>query len=406
MVAFVTDLKLEKKYVLILAAIQFAHIVDFVVLMPLGPTLMLDFKINPTQFGALVSSYNFSAGGAGLVFSAVADRFDRKKLLNLSMAGFILGTLLCGMASSFTLLLWGRIITGVFGGILNILVFSMVADLVPFERRGRAMGTVMASFSVASVLGIPIGLAIADFTSWHWTFYFIATVSLVIAIFGAKILPTLRPTQSGKSFFDVMLRFWQLLNKRDYVRAYSLILMIAISMFLLIPFLSPFAVQNIGIGAHHLKYMYFISGICTVLSARYIGRMTDLHGSLKVFAILAFCSIIPIWLYTHAGHIGLVPYLILSAVFMTVVSGRMIPVMTMVSEVPDAHERGTFMGLLNSIRSFGTASATLVGGLLISQNEVGEIVGFDRLGLMTIGLTLFSVFLGARVYRLSLMKCA
>lgn len=395
------DTKTENKYVFILAAIQFAHIVDFVVLMPLGPTLMLDFDINPAQFGSLVSSYNFSAGAAGLLFSTIADRFDRKKLLNLSMVGFVIGTVLCGIAPSFTLLLLSRILTGVFGGILNILVFALVTDLVPFERRGRAMGTVMASFSIASVLGIPIGLAIADISSWHWTFFFIATMGAVIGVVGFKSLPRQQVTAEKRRPLEVLKRFWELLKKPEYLRAYGLILMIAMSMFLLIPYLSPYAVNNMGIESNQLKYMYFVAGLCTVMTARWIGKLTDQHGSLKIFSILALMSTVPVWFYTHSGDIGFVPYLILSALFMTIVSGRMIPVMTMVSEVPEITERGTFMGLLNSIRSFGTASATLIAGFLISESVSGEMVGFDRVGYITIVMTILSVFVGAGVYHRS-----
>ncbi len=394
-----SDLKLENKFVFLLAAVQFAHIVDFVVLMPLGPTLMEDFGITPAEFGSLVSSYNFSAGAAGLIFSTIADRFDRKRLLDLCMVGFIVGTVLCGLAPTYFLLLLGRLLTGVFGGILNILVFALVTDLVPFERRGRAMGTVMASFSVASVLGIPIGLAIADVSSWHWTFFFIAFFSVFIAIAGARLLPHQKPTQTRSSIKTEMQRFWTMSKRPEYLRAHGLILMITMSMFLLIPFLSPYAVQNIGIETYELKYMYLVAGLCTVASARYIGKMTDRHGTVRVFGILAVASIIPIWIYTHIGQISFELYLFLSAIFMTIVSGRMIPVMTLVSEVPVVAERGTFMALLNSIRSFGMAAATLFAGLIISENDRGELVGFDLVGYITISVTVLSIFVAVRVYR-------
>lgn len=396
-----SDLKIENKYVLILAAIQFAHIVDFVVLMPLGPTLMLDFGITPTQFGSIVSSYNFSAALSGLLFSTIADRYDRKRLLNIALVGFIFSTVLCGLAPSFVLLLSGRILTGIFGGVLNILVFALVTDLVPFQRRGKAMGTIMASFSVSSVVGIPIGLAIADAFSWHWTFFFIAFFSCFIAFYGYKVLPPSPATEKAKPAKEVLLRFLTMLKKADYLRAYSLILMSAMSMFLIIPFLSPYAVNNIGIQTYQLKYMYLVAGLCTVVTARMIGKLTDSHGALKLFSFLALISIIPVWIYTHTGPMSFSAYLLLSALFMTVVSGRMIPAMTMISEVPEVSERGTFMGLLNSIRSFGTASATLFAGLMISENATGQLVGFESVGYITIALTVISIYVASRVYRLS-----
>ncbi len=393
-----SDLKIENKYVFLLAAIQFAHIVDFVILMPLGPTLILDFGISPAQFGSLVSSYNFSAALTGLLFSTIADRFDRKKLLDLCMIGFIVGTILCGLAPTFTLLLLGRILTGVFGGILNILVFALVTDLVPFERRGNAMGVVMASFSVASVLGIPIGLGIADFISWHWTFFFIAFFSSFIAFAAWRILPNRPVEKDCTPAKEVLLRFVILLKRFDYLRAYGLILMTAMSMFFIIPFLSPYAVHNMGVKTEQLKYMYLIAGLVTIVTARLIGKFTDRSGSLKVFSTIAVCSIIPIWFYTNSGILSFPVYLVLSALFMSLVSGRMIPVMTMVSQVPDQKDRGTFMGLLNSLRSFGTASATLMAGLIISEDANGNILGFDRVGYITISLTVLSIFVAASVF--------
>ncbi|MCO4793883.1 MAG: MFS transporter, partial [Bacteriovoracaceae bacterium] len=183
------NLKQERVYVLLLAAIQFAHIVDFVVMMPLGPVLMKQFSISPAQFGGLVSSYNYAGAAAGILFGLIADRFARRTLLGWIMAGFIIGTFLCGLAPTFPLLLTARIFTGVFGGILNSVVLAIVTDLVPFQRRGTALGVVMSAFSVASVLGVPLGLTIADYMGWQWTFIFIASFSILIWVAALKILP-------------------------------------------------------------------------------------------------------------------------------------------------------------------------------------------------------------------------
>lgn len=383
----------ESLYVRILAAIQFSHIVDFVVLMPLGPTLMDALSISPVQFASLVSSYNFSAGLAGFVFATIADKFDRKKMLMISLAGFIIGTILCGFSPNFNYLLSARIITGVFGGVLNALVFTIATDLVPAKRRGRAMGLIMASFSIASVLGVPIGLAISDYINWHYTFFFIAFFTCFIYVAAFCIFPKMPAKENTHSAAETFKRFGQLITKRQYSSSYFLILIVAMSMFLLIPFLSPYAVKNMGIHALDLKYMYLIGGACTIVSARLIGVMTDRFGALKLYILLALISSIPVYLYTHAGKMLFVPYLIISAFFMMIVSGRMIPCMTLISMVPNENERGSFMSLTNSIRSVGSASATFLAGLMISEGSRGELVGFSNVGILSIGLMLLSILI-------------
>ncbi len=385
------DLKQERVFVLLLAAIQFAHIVDFVVMMPLGPVLIKEFGITPAQFGGLVSSYNYAGAVAGILFGLIADRFARKTLLGWIMAGFIIGTFLCGMAPTFSLLVTARIFTGVFGGVLNSLVLAIVTDLVPFERRGTAMGVVMSSFSVASVLGVPLGLTIADYLGWKWTFFFIASFSIFIWLAALKVLPAIAPEMTCASPKEILKRYVRIGVKGDYLKAYSLIFLAAMTMFILIPFLAPYAVSNIGIETHQIKYMYFFGGAATVLTARFFGKLTDRIGALKMYTILALISIAPVLLYTNAGQMSVVLYVLMGMFFMTIVSGRMIPCMTLISSVPAQEDRGTFMGLLNSVRSLGSATATLIGGLIIVEGSNG-MQNFDKSGFLSIFLVIVTIF--------------
>lgn len=395
-----TNLSKERLYIAVLAAIQFAHIVDFVVLMPLGPTLMTYFSISPKEFATLVSSYSFSAAIAGILYGVIADRFGRKRLLIICFLGFILGTLLCGLTDDFHILLSARIVAGCFGGVLNGIVFAIVTDLIPFERRGSAMGVVMSAFSIASILGVPIGLAIADEYGWQKTFWFIAFFSVPILILSAYIFPTLKDHVRGVSFREELFRFMHLLKNMDYFKSYLLILIVGTSTFMLIPFLSPYGVKNIGIDVKDLKYIYLVGGFFTVITSRIIGKMTDRHGTLKVFLTLALISFLPIYLYTHAGPMSLTKYLALSAFFMVILSGRFIPVMTMVSEIAQEDERGTFMGLLNSIRAWASALATLIAGAIIVEQKDGKLENFDLVGYLSMAVTLGAIFFSFEIYRM------
>jgi len=390
------DSSKESIYVLLLAAIQFAHMVDFVVMMPLGPTLMKDFNITPAQFSTLVSSYNFSAAIMGVFLGAFADRYDRRNLLNLSLFGFAMGTLFCSWANTFNLLLLGRIIAGSCGGMVSALVYSILTDLVPYERRGRAMGIVMSSFSVASVVGVPLGLAIADYSSWHFSFVFIGVFSLVILLLSYLYIPILlKPRQNEKENFLVM--YWNVLSRREYFYSFALMSFASGSMFLLIPFLSPYAVQNMKIDQEMIKYAYLIGGGFTIISAQLIGKATDRMSAFKLYITLLLLSFIPVWIFTNSGETSPVVYFTLSSFFMMLVSGRMIPCMTFISKVPREEDRGGFMSVLNSVRSFGAATMTLFAGAIIGQDSAGELTHFDQAGYLAIAMGLATVYFGYRI---------
>src|SRR5262245_37725928 len=151
----------EKFVITILAILQFTVIVDFMVLSPLGAILMPKMGISTSQFGLVVSVYAISAGASGLLAAGFADRFDRKRMLLFFYTGFVLGTFCCGIATTYPFLLFARIITGVFGGMLGSIAFAIITDTFPMEVRGRVMGFVQMAFSASQVLGIPIGLYLA-----------------------------------------------------------------------------------------------------------------------------------------------------------------------------------------------------------------------------------------------------
>ncbi len=392
----------EKLYVFLLAAIQLSHILDFVVLMPLGPTLMRVLGISPIQFGTLVSSYNFSAAIFGIIYGLVADNYGRKKILLVCFVGFILGTLYCGFSDSFQTLMIGRIIAGAFGGILTSVVMAMITDLIPFQRRGRAMGTVMAAFSVASVLGVPIGLIIANSYGWQNTFIFIAAVSVIVFIVAAIVFPSLNDHVCKTSKKESLKRLGRILVKPDYAKAYSLIFINVVSAFMLIPFLAPFAVKNIGILETELKYLYLVGGFFTIMTAILIGKSTDKNGAFKTFLLVDLLACIPIYLYTNAESMTLFVFLSMSAFFMTTVSGRFIPLMTLITQISSAKDRGTFMGLINSVRGFSSATATLIAGAIIVENADGTLGGFNKVGYLSIFLSIGIIFLAKHVQGIAL----
>ena len=387
----------EKLYVALLAAIQFTHIVDFVVMMPLGPTLMRVMGITPIQFASLVSSYSFSAAAAGVAYGVIADRFDRKKLLVFSFVGFVIGTLSCGLTEDFEVLLTARLIAGCFGGILTGIVFAVVSDLIPFQRRGSALGIIMSAFSIASILGVPIGLAIADAFGWQKAFWFIALFSLPVLFVSKMVFPPMADHIQKSSPLQDLKRFGVMLLKVDYLKPFSVILLLGMSTFMIVPFLAPFAVKNIGILESELKYLYLVGGAITVVTSRFIGKATDKFGAYRMFIIMGVLSFVPIFLYTNAQTMGLVAFLALSSFFMSTISGRVIPLMTMATEISEPQDRGTYMGLLNSIRALGSAIAPLITGAVVIETQSGSLERFPTAGYISIFITICAITLGALV---------
>jgi DHA1 family inner membrane transport protein len=391
-------LRKERWYIIILAAIQIVHILDFVIMMPLGPRFMRVFNIGPTEFSTLVSAYTFSAGIVGFFGALYADHFDRKKFLLFNFVGFIVGTLMCAQSNGFASLLIARIIAGAFGGILNANVLSFVADLIPFQRRGTAMGVVMSAFSITSVFGIPTGLYIANAYDWNATFYFICIIAIIFWFLSFLILPSVKIRTEPKSFKENLLNFKQILIQKDYLQSFLLTSVLGFGLFIVIPFISPYMVRNVGLTEAQLPLIYLIGGIFTIVSARLIGKFCDQIGSYKIFRVVAFFSIFPILALTNLPA-GIPLWLALTAttLFTMSGSGRFIPAMTIVSAVVKPQERGTFMSLENAARQLSSGVASQVGGLIIGSTAAGALTNYNYVGLIGMVTSIIAIYIAFKI---------
>jgi DHA1 family inner membrane transport protein len=391
-------LRKERWYVIILAAIQIVHILDFVIMMPLGPRFMRVFNITPVEFSALVSAYTFSAGIVGFFGALYADHFDRKKFLLFNFTGFIVGTFMCAIAPTFGALLIARIIAGAFGGILNAGVLSLVADLIPFQRRGAAMGVVMSSFSISSVIGVPTGLYIANAFDWHAAFYFICIVGVIFWILSFLMLPSVKVTRQSKTFRENLSNFKSILAQKEYLLSFSLTSVLAFGIFTIIPFMSTFLVRNVGVKESDLPLVYLVGGLCTIVSARTIGKLCDKVGSFKVFRVVALISIIPIFILTNLpSGIPLYLALIVSSLFTMFGSGRFIPAMTLVSAVVKPQERGTFMSLENASRQLASGASSQLGGIIIGATAAGALTNYNLVGFLAIITSVIGIFIAYKI---------
>ena len=384
--------KKEKILLFTLATIQFTAILDFMIVMPLGPQLMRLFAINPSQFGVIVSSYTFAAGFTGLVGAFFIDRFDRKTSLLFNYIGFSIGTICCALAPSYEWLVVARIVTGLFGGVMGALVMSIVGDVIPEARRGAAMGIVMASFSVASVFGIPFGLYLADLAGWHMPFFFLGFMGLIVSGIIYKIVPSVNshltkerpsPVQVIKNVFGSTMQ----------VRSLMFMFVLVLGQFSVIPYISPFLVANVGFAEVNLKYMYLLGGAATIFTSPLVGRLADKYGKPKMFIIMALLSIIPLATTTNMPHAPVWFVLTCSTLFFVFISGRMVPSMALITSAVTPSHRGSFMSVNSSALQLGSGVASFLSGLVIKQAASGEIINYNIVGYGAIAFTIVAIFI-------------
>lgn len=390
--------KKEKILLAILASIQFSSIVDFMIMMPLGPQLVRIFGIDPHQFGLLVSSYTFAAGISGFMASFFIDKFDRKTGLLFFFIGFAIGTIACALAPTYELLLLARGLTGIFGGVLSSLVMSIVSDAISYERRGSAMGIIMTSFSMASILGVPFSLYLANQYSWHAPFVFLGVASLFICVLIALFIPSMRVhlegTREKEPLYRSLTRISQNKNQR---RALYFIASVMFGHFAIIPFLSPGLVANAGMTEQQLPLMYMVGGAFTIFTSPLVGRMADKHGKHRIFFWGALLSILPYVAITHLGVMPLAGILSITAFFFVISGGRMIPATAMVSGAASPANRGSFMAIVSCVQQLAAAASSYIAGLIVTQSASGRLEHYELVGYVAVAFTFVAIALSRRI---------
>ncbi|MBK8856403.1 MAG: MFS transporter [Opitutaceae bacterium] len=382
----------EQTLLLTLAAIQFTHIMDFMIMMPLGAGLMRVFNITPGQFSLLVASYGFAAAVTGFLGGFVLDRFDRKSALLTLYAGFGLSTLACALAPTYGFLMAARLAAGAFGGVAGSLVTAMVGDAIPPERRGRAMGVVMTAFPLASVLGVPVGLTLATWFEWHAPFFLLAGVSAAVLGVALKILPHVA---SHRSDVHPLRQMFEILTHRIHVRAFLLSMMLVFAGGIVIPFMAPSMVANVGLTEAQLPLIYFFGGACTFFTMPWIGRLTDRHDKLHVLASITALAVVVALIVTQLKVTPLPVTLVVTTLFFITMSGRFAPAMAMVTNAVEPRYRGGFMSVNSALQQSSSAFATYAAGLIIHREATGRLAGYPQAGYVAAAAFALTVGLAA-----------
>ncbi|WP_297335388.1 MFS transporter [Algoriphagus sp.] len=388
----------EKLLLWTLAAINFIHIVDFMILMPLGPQLMRVFEISPREFGLLVSSYTFSAGISSFFGAFFLDRFDRKKILLWVYVGFSVATLGCALSPNYPILLIARVISGLFGGLTSALILAIIGDVIPNERRGRAMGLVMAAFSVASVLGVPMGLFLASLSDWHMPFYILTGLSILSLGMIFQFIPSITE-HLGKEIQRphplVVVR--RVTSNPNQMRAITLSVMMMFGQFMIIPFLSPYTVANVGFTEMQLTYIYMAGGAFTIFTSPWVGKLSDKYGKLKIFTIFMSLNVIPIAIITHLGVTPIFFVLVISTLFFVTSNGRYVPAAAIITGTAKPENRGSFLSFNSAVQQLATGVASLIAGIIIGETATGELTNYNVVGYIAIVFSLLCIPLARRV---------
>lgn len=387
----------ERYFLLTLAGIQFSNILDFMIMMPLGPILMREFGIGTHEFGLLVASYTFSAACCGFLATTFVDRFERKRLLIGIFALFGLATLACGLAPGYFTLLVARGLAGAFGGVLGALVQTMIGDVIPFARRAQASGTVAAAFSLSTVAGVPLSLWLANHLQWRAPFILIALLTFAFMFVGVRVLPELHHHISKEKRAHPFAALFDVLRDANHLRALLFGALIIFSGFTVIPYITVYAVYNVGISQHDIPLVYFAGGIATLFTARLIGHWADARGKMEVYRLIAIAAMAPILVITHIGAAPLWAWLLCTTAFFILVSGRFIPAMAVITSAAQPKLRGTFMSLNSTMQSLAMGLATTLGGYIITQDDTGKVIHYQVVGYIAIAANLLAIWFVSRI---------
>jgi predicted MFS family arabinose efflux permease len=391
--------------VAVLAFIQFTVVLDFMILSPLGAMLLRDLHVSTAQFGLVVSVYAFSAGVSGILAAGFADKFDRKRLLLFFYSGFVLGTLLCAVAPGYRFLLAARMVTGLFGGVIGSISFAIIADLFPFEARGRVMGVVMSAFAASQIMGIPLGLYLSNRWGWHAPFFLIVGVSVAV---GVVIALRLRPIDAhlkagsagSAGNRNALRHLLKTLTMSRYQWTFAATMLLAIGGFMLMPFGSAFCVNNLGISLEKLPMVYMATGIVSIFAGPLLGRLSDSIGKYPVFCLGSVLAIVLVVYYCNLGVTPLAQVILINIVLFVGITARMISAQALLSAVPEPQDRGAFMSINASLQQLSGGVASSVAGLIVVQTPAGPLAHYGDLGYVVAAAIVVTVVLMYKVNRM------
>ncbi|WP_309889507.1 MFS transporter [Archangium sp.] len=375
----------ERAVIFLIGAVQFVNILDFVMVMPLGPDFAAGLGIPTSHIGTIGAAYTAAGCVAGVAGSYFLDRFDRRKALAVAMLGLVVSTAAGGLATGLTSLLVTRALAGLFGGPATSLAMSIIADVIPAERRGKAMGAVMGAFSVASVLGVPMALKVARWSDWRMPFFMVAGLGLLLVAAAIFFLPPLRGHLERKSDHTVTVK--ELFTRSDVLLSYSMTLLINAAGFVIIPNISGYVQFNLGYPRAELETIYFVGGLVSFVTLRMAGKAVDKQGSFRVgtVGVLLFMATL------YLAFIQLptsVPLVAVFALFFLSNGIRNVAYSTLTSKVPESAIRARFMSFQSAVQHLGAAGGAFLSAQMLTDLPGGQLGGMGNVVALSMALSL------------------
>lgn len=387
--------------IFLLAITQFTVVLDFMVMSPLGDMLMKSMNLKTSQFGLAVSAYAFSAGISGLLTAGFADKFDRKKLLLFFYIGFIMGTLFCGLAHNYFFLITARIITGLFGGVIGSISMAIVADLFPIQKRGRVMGFMQMGFGASQVLGIPISLYLANAWGWQMPFLMIVVLASIVWIIVLFKLQPVTKHLTEKTERNAIMHLWNTVSQKHYRIGFLSTAILSIGGFMMMPWSSAFAINNLKITQQQLPIIFMVSGVSSLITMPVIGKLSDTKDKFQIFLVASLMMIVMVLIYTNLTPVPFALIILMNIFFMVSMMSRMVPAMALTSGLPKMQDRGAFMSVNASLQQIAGGVAAAVGGLIVVQKDkYSPLEHYNTLGLVISVLSLISILMVFRVSKM------
>jgi predicted MFS family arabinose efflux permease len=382
----------ERKIIFLLAAVSFVNILDFMMVMPLGPDFARALGIPASKLGIIGGSYTAAAAAAGLLGALFLDRFDRRNALAVAMLGLVAGTAAGGLARGFGTLVLARVLAGMFGGPATSVGLSILADVVPVERRGKALGAVMGAFSAASVLGVPAGLELARLGGWRTPFFAVASLGLVVVVAAIAVMPPLRMHLARGTRAAPPRPLGAFLRDRTVLLALASTVVVFGGGFAMIPNLSAYLQQNLGYPRQRLGLLYLVGGLVSFFAMRVGGSLVDRRGSVAVTAVGTALMVVVL----SVGFLPerpLVPVLVVFVGFMLANAIRSVAINTLSSRVPLPSERARFMSAQSAAQHLAAAAGAMVSAILLTEHGDGKLAGMSRVAAFAIALAAAVPFL-------------
>ena len=387
--------------VALMALLNFTHILDFMIMMPLGNILMPKWNLNSSEFSVIVSSYSLAAFCSSFIAIFFADKFDRKKLLLFAYFGFLIGTFGCAFAFNASSMILARVITGIFGGLISAQILSIIADIIPYERRGQAMGLLMGGFALASVIGVPLGLYLANKYSWYFPFLVVAIFGCVLFPFLIKLVPNVNEHLKNPVLLkDRIINFTLIFSNKTQVTALVFSFLLILGHFLIIPLFNPYLVYNVGIPKESTPLIYLFGGISSLITAQFIGKISDKKGKRQVYVVAVLVSLIFILLLTNLPQLPTYAVLIIFSIWFSCTTSRTVPGQAMITQAVDNKTRGSFMSLNSCTQSLATGLAGLISGWVTFSDTNFVIHNYNYLGYISVILLIITIFIAFRLDRL------